>query len=106
MPLSPLSFYPLVAYARGEPSSRGGNETRRRSGSAKGRRLRATLPAAGTDANGSWRLRGTLATTGRVLTDMAAASASSSQLSQTKKAASLAGYTDRGVAVSVLTRLP
>jgi conjugal transfer/entry exclusion protein len=48
----------------------------------------------------------TLATTGRVLTDMAAASASSSQLSQTKKQSSLANYTSKGDAVNVPHRLP
>ena len=48
----------------------------------------------------------TLATTGRVLSDMAATSASGGQLSLSKKANSLSGYTDKGPAVSVPSRLP
>jgi hypothetical protein len=48
----------------------------------------------------------TLATTGRILSDMGAASASSSQLSQTKKETSLSNYTARGDPVRVPTRLP
>jgi conjugal transfer/entry exclusion protein len=48
----------------------------------------------------------TLATTGRVLTDMAAASASERQLSMTKKQDSLANYTDKGAPVVVPTELP
>lgn len=48
----------------------------------------------------------TLATTGRVLTDMSATSASASQLSLAKKADSLSNYTSRGDPVRVPIRLP
>lgn len=48
----------------------------------------------------------TLATTSRVLTDMAAADASNRQLSRAKKGSSLAGYTNRGAPVAVPHRLP
>jgi conjugal transfer/entry exclusion protein len=51
-------------------------------------------------------LNQTLATTGRVLTDMAAAGASERQLSVAKKQDSLAGYTDKGAPVVVPTQLP
>ncbi len=47
-----------------------------------------------------------LATTGRVLTDMAAAEGSERQLSRTKKQSSLANYTSRGAAVVVPHKLP
>jgi len=48
----------------------------------------------------------TLSTTGRVLTDMAAGSASEGQLSLAKKDDSRAGYTDKGTAVVVPKSLP
>jgi P-type conjugative transfer protein TrbJ len=48
----------------------------------------------------------TLATTGRVLSDMAAADASNRQLSRAKKGSSLGGYTNRGAPVAVPHRLP
>jgi conjugal transfer/entry exclusion protein len=48
----------------------------------------------------------TLATTGRVLTDMAAAGASERQLSVAKKQDNLSHYTDKGPAVPVPTELP
>ena len=48
----------------------------------------------------------TLSTTGRVLTDMAAAGASEQQLSLAKKGDNRAGYTDKGAPVVVPTSLP
>ncbi len=48
----------------------------------------------------------TLATTGRVLTDMAAAGASERQVSITKKQDNLANYTDKGAPVAVPSQLP
>jgi hypothetical protein len=48
----------------------------------------------------------TLSTTGRVLTDMAAASASGEQLSLSKKGDHRAGYTDKGAPVVVPHTLP
>lgn len=48
----------------------------------------------------------TLATTGRVLTDMSAGSASAGQLSQAKKQGSLSNYTSRGDSVRVPSRMP
>lgn len=48
----------------------------------------------------------TLSTTGRVLTDMAAASASNQQLSLAKKGDNRAGYTDKGPPVAVPHTLP
>jgi len=48
----------------------------------------------------------TLSTTGRVLTDMAAAGASEHQLSLAKKDDSRAGYTDKGQSVVVPKNLP
>lgn len=48
----------------------------------------------------------TLATTGRVLTDMGAASASERQLSQAKKQNSLSNYTWKGDSVRVPTEMP
>lgn len=47
-----------------------------------------------------------LATTGRVLTDLAAAEASARQLSRTKKQSSLTNYRDRGTPVVVPHKLP
>jgi conjugal transfer/entry exclusion protein len=51
-------------------------------------------------------LNQSFATTSRVLSDMAATSASSADLSQSKRDNSLSGYTNRGPSVSVPTRLP
>lgn len=51
-------------------------------------------------------LHQTLATTGRVLTDMGAAAASERQLSRTKKQNSLSNYTSRGDAVRVPSQMP
>lgn len=48
----------------------------------------------------------TLATTSRVVTDMAASGASERQLSMAKKQDNLAGYTDKGAPVAVPSRLP
>jgi hypothetical protein len=48
----------------------------------------------------------TLSTTGRVLTDVAAAGASEQQLSLAKKTDNRAGYTDKGSPVVVPTSLP
>ncbi|HEY4014300.1 MAG TPA: hypothetical protein VGM06_13245 [Polyangiaceae bacterium] len=48
----------------------------------------------------------TLATTSRVLTDMAAAGASERQLSMAKKQDNLANYTDKGAPVAVPSQLP
>ena len=48
----------------------------------------------------------TLSTTGRVLTDMAATSASQGQLSLAKKGDNRAGYTDKGASVAVPRTLP
>jgi conjugal transfer/entry exclusion protein len=48
----------------------------------------------------------TLATTGRVLTDIAAAGASERQLSAAKKQDSLSNYTDKGALVPVPNELP
>jgi P-type conjugative transfer protein TrbJ len=48
----------------------------------------------------------TLATTGRVLTDLAAAGASEKQLSLGKAGDARAGYTDKGVPVAVPSTLP
>jgi hypothetical protein len=52
------------------------------------------------------RLLQTLATTGRVLSNTSAASASERQLSLEKKRRNLAKYTFRGAAVTVPTRMP
>jgi P-type conjugative transfer protein TrbJ len=51
-------------------------------------------------------LNQTLATTGRVLTDIGAGSASASQLSQAKRQTSLSNYTSRGDPVRVPSRMP
>jgi hypothetical protein len=51
-------------------------------------------------------LNQTLATTGRVLTDVAAQSASEKQLSLGKSSDALSGYTDKGVPVPVPSTLP
>ena len=48
----------------------------------------------------------TLATTSRVLTDMAAQGASERQLSSAKKQDNLANYTDKGAPVAVPSQLP